>query len=98
MRLRGTLLRNYGATVLGFLQELTMHKHIRVHAALCIIFVIASTSATSAQTSLNEDELPTGDVWISHAESVFVPREAPGTVGEVPSADATLCADVVPDA
>lgn len=61
-----------------------MHKHIRVRAALCITFIIASTAAMSAQTSLNEDELPTGDVWISHAETVFVPREAPGMVGEMP--------------
>jgi hypothetical protein len=75
-----------------------MHKHIRVHAALCIIFVIASASTASAQALLNEDELPTGDVWISHAESVFVPREASGMVGEVPSADAPLRADIVPDA
>src|SRR5215469_11540227 len=74
-----------------------MLKRTGIQAVLCTIVVVASTSVGSAQTPPNEDELPTGDVWISHAESVFVPTDAPGTAGEVPLANAPLPADIAPD-
>jgi len=76
-----------------------MPKRIGIQAMVRIIIVIASASMASAQTSPNDDELPTGDVWISHAEYVVVARGALERANEVPSANTPFLADTVtPDA
>jgi hypothetical protein len=46
-----------------------------VRAALRILAILSSESALAGQSS-DKVELPTGDVWVTHAERVFVPEGA----------------------
>jgi hypothetical protein len=53
-----------------------MSTRIAIRAALHVVALIASTSVIAGETSLSEVELQSGDVWITRAERVLVPREA----------------------
>jgi hypothetical protein len=53
-----------------------MSIRIAILAVLHVVALIASTSVIAGETSLSEVELPSGDVWITRAESVLPPRVA----------------------
>jgi hypothetical protein len=53
-----------------------MSTRIPIQAALHVIAFIASTSVIASETSLSDVQLQSGDVWITHAERVLLPREA----------------------
>ena len=58
-----------------------MVKQIR--ALLWIIAVAASMPAVSAQPGPNPAEIPTGDVWPSHADDAYAPpRSIPPSTGD----------------
>jgi hypothetical protein len=53
-----------------------MRKRLGVQAILCVLTFAAYTPVIACGLSSGKTELPTGDVWISRAERVFVPHEA----------------------
>jgi hypothetical protein len=53
-----------------------MCTRIGVQAVLCVLTFAACTPLIACGLSPDKTELPTGDVWISRAERVFVPHEA----------------------
>jgi hypothetical protein len=55
----------------SFLKEVAMNKCSVGLAALPVVYLIFPISAATAQS-----EIPTGDVWSSREDRVYVPREA----------------------
>lgn len=53
-----------------------MRKRIGVQAILCVLTFAVYTPVIACRSSPDKTELPTGDVWISRSEPVFVPHEA----------------------
>ena len=53
-----------------------MRKRLGVQAILCVLTFAVYTPVIACGLSPDKTELPTGDVWISRAERVFVPHEA----------------------
>ena len=53
-----------------------MRKRLGVQAILCVLTFAAYAPVIAGELSPDKTELPTGDVWISRAERVFVPHEA----------------------
>jgi hypothetical protein len=56
--------------------EVRMRTRIGVQAALSVIALLACLPTFAWHGPIDETELPTGDVWITQAERIFVPREA----------------------
>jgi hypothetical protein len=53
-----------------------MRKRLGVQVILCVLTFAAYTPVIAGELSPDKTELPTGDVWISRGERVFVPHEA----------------------
>jgi hypothetical protein len=56
-------------------EEVRMRTRIGVQAALSVIALLTLPTFAGHRPS-DETELPTGDVWITQAERIFVPHEA----------------------
>jgi hypothetical protein len=69
-----------------------MVRHTMIKTALWIVVVAASMSAVSAQPGPSGAEMPTGDVWPSHAGETYVPRRAipPRTGDDVDPSSGTV--------
>ena len=57
-------------------EEVRMRKRLGVRGILCVLTFAAYTPVVAGELSPDKIELPTGDVWISRAEQVFVPHAA----------------------
>lgn len=75
-----------------------MHRHVSVQAASLIIALISFLSFASGKTG--HVEMPTGDVWPSREELIYIPPAAivPSTVDDVilPWKNAAPPSDAVP--
>jgi hypothetical protein len=53
-----------------------MNRYSAALAALFVVCLILPISAASAQIAPGDVEMPTGDVWPSREERVYIPRNA----------------------
>jgi len=53
-----------------------MNRYSAALAALFVVLLICPISAASAQIAPGDVEMPTGDVWPSRKERVYIPQNA----------------------
>jgi hypothetical protein len=54
-----------------------MNRYFVALAVLFVVRVIFPISVASAQIAPEDVEIPTGDVWPSREERIYIPRDAP---------------------
>lgn len=64
-----------------------MHQHVGVKTASLIIALVSSISFACAQAAPGNVEMPTGDVWQSEAEHIYLPPPDATDDWEVPSSN-----------